>query len=239
MKGGKIGKFQQANGGTLFLDEIGEMPLHLQPKLLRALQEKRIQPIGSNEYKAVNIRIIAATNRDLKKMVDEGTFREDLYYRLNVIPLHIPDLNSRKEDIQALMDVFLIKFNSVLDKNIVNFDRETRELLLNYEWPGNIRELQNVVEYAVNACNGKFIVRENLPQSTFDTRENITIGEIRPIREIEEIYIREALKVYGTSSEGKSKAAKALGMGRSTFYRKLAEMGEEDKKPKNLDIYSK
>lgn len=241
MKGGKTGKFQQANGGTLFLDEIGEMPIHLQAKLLRAIQEKRIQPIGSNDYISVDIRIISATNRDIEHMVEEGLFREDLYYRLNVIPLEIPSLKDRTEDIPELLEFFLDKFNSILDKNIINFDRESREILLNYDWPGNIRELQNVVEYAVNACNGKFIVKEHLPQRTvaaensYDSRH----VSIRPMKEIEEFYILEALKTYGKSTAGKKEAAAALGMSNATFYRKLGEMGligKETDKTKNSQI---
>lgn len=145
MKGGQIGKFELADKGTLFLDEIGEMPLHLQPKLLRAIQEKRIQPVGSNEYKKVDIRIISATNRDLDKMVREGTFREDLYYRLSVIPLYIPQLKERTSDIPLLLDFFLEKFNLMLGKDILGWDRQAKELLCGYEWPGNIRELQNAV----------------------------------------------------------------------------------------------
>lgn len=229
MKGGKIGKFEQANGGTLFLDEIGDLPLHLQPKLLRAIQEKRIQQLGSNVYKPVNIRIISATNRDMNEMVLNGEFREDLYYRLNVIPLYIPELKERKEDIPALLELFLEKFNSVLDKNIVNFDRESKNILLNYDWPGNIRELQNVVEYAANTCNGKFIVKENLPHKTFAAHEKIMLEEIRPLKEMEEYYIKEALRVYGVTSAGKNQAAKSLGIGRSTFYRKLAEIEAKEK----------
>lgn len=242
MKGGKIGKFQQADGGTLFLDEIGELPIHLQAKLLRAIQEKRIQPIGSNEYIPVDIRIISATNRDIEKMVDEGKFRDDLFYRLNVIPLRIPSLKERPEDISVLLEFFLEKFNSMLDKNIINFDRESREILMSYEWPGNIRELQNVVEYAVNACNGKFIVKEQLPQRTVASDEKFTSKDIkiRPIREIEELYIREALEIFGNSTAGKREAAAALGMSNATFYRKLGEMGLIGKKgKKNVNSQNK
>lgn len=225
MKGGRIGKFQQADGGTLFLDEIAELPLHLQPKLLRALQEKRIQPVGSNESIPVNIRIISATNKDIRQMVDDGVFREDLYYRINVIPLELPELKDRKTDIPILLDVFLEKFNSVMDKNIVGFDIASRKALTEYSWPGNIRELQNVVEYAVNSCNGKYITTTNLPHNQKEMINEAVIKNVQPLKDIEEYYIMEALKIYGTTSEGKAKAAKALGIGRSSLYRKLAEYG--------------
>ncbi len=225
MKGGQVGKFQLADKGTLFLDEIGEMPIHLQPKLLRAIQEKRIQPIGSNEYKIVNIRIIAATNKVIEEMIEKGEFREDLYYRLNVIPLYIPELKERKTDIPILLDLFLDKFNSMLDKNILDFDETSRSVLSNYEWPGNIRELQNVVEYAVNDCSGQYIVIDNLPKKFLKGLDSNNFLKIQPLRDIEEYYIREALKVYGNTYKGKSDAAKALGISRSTFYRRLAYLG--------------
>lgn len=225
MKGGQVGKFELADKGTLFLDEIGEMPLHLQPKLLRAIQEKRIQPVGSNEYKKVDIRIISATNRNLEKMVEEGTFREDLYYRLSVIPLYIPPLKERPSDIPLLLDFFLEKFNLMLGKNILGWDSRAKEILCGYEWPGNIRELQNAVEYAANDCGGQYIQPENLPQKVIKQLEDGHGMELKPLKEIEELYIRQAFGVYGNTPEGKDEAAKALGISRSTYYRRLAEMG--------------
>ena len=227
MKGGKVGAFQLADGGTLFLDEIAELPLKLQPKLLRAIQEKRVQPIGSIKSVPVNIRIVAATNKNIREMVNNGEFREDLYYRINVIPLKLPELKERKSDIPILLDVFLEKFNSVLDKNIIGFDLGSKKTLMNYEWPGNVRELQNVVEYAVNSCNGKYITRENLPHNESIRISEPLLSKIQPLKEVEEYYIMEALRIYGTTAEGKAKAAKALGIGRSSLYRKLAEYGAE------------
>lgn len=237
MKGGKIGKFELADKGTLFLDEVGELPLHLQPKLLRAIQEKRIQPVGSNKYIPVDIRIIAATNRNIEEMVESGQFREDLFYRLNVIPLYIPKLAERKGDIPELLDIFLDRYNVMLDKNIMDFDTETKIILSNYSWPGNIRELQNVVEYAVNVCSGNHITAKDLPPRIAPShdlaalRENnngadenrMADPELMTLKEMERLYIAEALKKYGSTSSGKSKAARALGIGRATFYRKLAE----------------
>ena len=227
MKGGKIGKFEMADKGTLFLDEIGEMPLHLQSKLLRAIQEKRIQPVGSNAYIPVDIRIIAATNQNLEKMIDEGSFREDLYYRLSVIPLSIPALEERKEDIPELLQYFLEKYNSMLNKAIMGFEPEAVDILCAYDWPGNIRELQNVVEYAANDCLADYIGSENLPRKNRLGPMIENDLEIKTMEEIEEMYIREALKQYGKTSAGKTKAAKALGIARSTFYRKLSKLGIE------------
>lgn len=223
-KGGRVGRFEQANKGTLFLDEIGELPLHMQSKLLRAIQEKQIQPLGSNEYKPIDIRIVAATNRNMKEMVDDGEFREDLYYRLNVIPLYIPALRERKEDIPVLLDTFLEKFNGVLDKDIIGFDPEAESMLINYDWPGNIRELQNIVEYSVNDCDGKYITPDNLPNRSFVGAYNINNISLMPLKDIENYYIKEALKLYGNTSEGKILAAKALGISRATLYRKIAEL---------------
>ena len=224
MKGGKTGKFVAADKGTLFLDEIGEMPLFLQLKLLRAIQDRKVQPVGSNQTIPVNIRIIAATNRDLEEMVSKGQFREDLYYRLNVIPITLPSLKERREDIPQLMKVFLDKYNGILDKNIIGFDLEAQELLCNYEWPGNIRELQNVIEYAANDCNGKYITAENLPKKDYILSSIGSSIELMSLREMEEKLIKEAFRRYGNSAEGKEKAARALGIGRATFYRKLKEL---------------
>lgn len=226
MRGGKVGKFELANKGTLFLDEVGEMPLHLQPKLLRAIQEKRIQPIGSNTTIPVDIRIIAATNQNIEDMVARGEFREDLYYRLNVIPLYIPELRERRTDIFELLDVFLEKYNGILDKNIIDFDGEAKNALYHYDWPGNVRELQNVVEYAVNDCSHSHITPENLPPRILagvSAAENPL--QLQPMKDIEAFYIREAIRQYGNTPSGKEAAAKALGISRSTFYRKLAALG--------------
>ncbi len=225
MKGGKVGKFEFANNGTLFLDEIGEMPLHLQAKLLRAVQERRIQPVGSNKSIPVNIRIISATNQNMKEMVANGTFREDLYYRLNVIPLEIPELKERRQDILNLMEFFLNQFNHLLDKNIDGFDKDATEVLYNYDWPGNIRELQNMVEYAVNDCSDKLIGVQNLPlrANLAKDKERTLRFRLQPLTDIERICIAEAIHVCGNTPKGKEEAAKLLGMSRSTFYRKLKE----------------
>ncbi len=225
MRGGRIGKFQLADHGTLFLDEIGEIPLHLQPKLLRAIQERAVQPIGSDASVPVSIRIIAATNQDIEAMVKRGEFREDLYYRLNVIPLYIPELKNRREDIFELLDVFLEKYNRVLDKNIIGFDDTARQLLCSYDWPGNVRELQNTVEYAVNDCNGLYISPEHLPRKSFAPLDKTLSLKLQPLKEVEACYIRQALRQFGNTPEGKNAAAKALGISRATFYRRLSQLG--------------
>lgn len=227
VKGGKIGKFELANGGTLFLDEVGEIPIHLQSKLLRAIQERKIQKVGSNKDIPVKIRIIAATNKDLAKMIGTGEFREDLYYRLSVIPLFIPSLKDRRDDIHVLLEYFLNLYNSVLNKNILGFGSDVRELLCCYSWPGNIRELQNTVEYAVNIVKGDYIGISDLPPKKFSDDNYFYLDGsvfVRPLSEVENYYIKQAIAKYGDSLEGKERAAKALGISRATLYRKLKEM---------------
>ena len=220
-KGGRIGKFQLANNGTLFLDEVGEMPIHLQVKLLRAIQEKKIQKIGGSRDIDINIRIIAATNKDLERMIESGEFREDLFYRLNVIPVTLPALRERRSDIPVLLTYFLDKFNDVLEKNIRGLDREAQRLFYTYDWPGNIRELQNTVEYCVNMAEGPYIRPEDLPRRVTQPKNHLHREDIRPLREIEQFYIQGAVSVFGDTYEGKEEAARALGIGIATLYRKL------------------
>lgn len=159
----KPGLFEKANGGTLFLDEIGELPLTIQVKLLRALQERVIRRVGANDDIKVDVRIIAATNRDLEKMVAEGTFRQDLFYRLNVIQIHLPPLRERKEDIPLLVEHFVKKFNERLGKNISGVSDEAMKLLTQYDYPGNIRELENIIERTMALEPGSVILPESLP----------------------------------------------------------------------------
>ncbi|HHY90827.1 MAG TPA: sigma 54-interacting transcriptional regulator, partial [Clostridiales bacterium] len=160
---GKMGKFELANGGTIFLDEIGDMPLHLQVKLLHVLQNMRFERVGGNKTICVDVRVIAATNRDLEKMIEEKEFREDLYYRLSVIPLRIPPLRKRAEDIPLLMNYFLKKYNAFMKKSIKGFSKEAKEIYLAYDWPGNVRELENAVEYGVNMTFSDEIGIEAVP----------------------------------------------------------------------------
>ncbi len=221
-KGGRAGKFEIANKGTLFLDEIGELPIHLQPKLLRALQEKKIQRVGSNRSISIDIRIIAATNKNLTKMMETGEFRSDLYYRLSVIPIQIPALRERREDIPVLSAYFLQMYSSMLEKSgIVDFDSETMEILRAYDWPGNVRELQNTIEYAVNKCSDRYIHVCDIPER-FQKQER-PVTPPTPLKDLEKAAIYNAVAYYGNTPEGKEKAADAIGISRATMYRKIKE----------------
>lgn len=162
MIGGKDGIIKEASEGTLFLDEIGEMPMFIQAKLLRVIQEGKIRKIGSNKEEAIDVRIIAATNKDLEDMIKKNTFREDLYYRLNVVPMYIPTLKERLEDIPLFVQFFIDKLNYKLNKNIKGADVEFISELMKYNWPGNVRELQNVIERAMNLCKGDILTAEDI-----------------------------------------------------------------------------
>jgi transcriptional regulator with PAS, ATPase and Fis domain len=227
---GKAGKFELANGGTIFLDEIGDMPLHLQVKILHVLQNMRFERVGGNKTIIVDIRVIAATNKDLDQMIRKDAFREDLYYRLSVIPLNIPPLRERKEDIKMLMYHFLEKYNNFMNKRITGFSPEVEAIYREYDWPGNVRELENAVEYGVNMAFGDQIGIDAVParllksdKSTIQTNDSLTLGE--QIKLVEKEIISNKLKKYGTSGSAKDKVAMELGLSRATLYRKLAELG--------------
>ncbi|WP_332841203.1 sigma 54-interacting transcriptional regulator [Paraclostridium bifermentans] len=225
-KGGSLGKFELADKGSIFLDEIGDMSLHLQAKLLRVLQEKEVDKIGAKHNVSIDVRIIAATNKDLEHMVRKGTFREDLYYRLNVIPVVLPTLRQRKNDIHLLIEYMMKEYSSKLDKNVQDIDLQALEYLCEYSWPGNIRELQNIIEYSVNRCEGKIITLDNLPNrikransnedQIIDSNENI-----KTLDELEKKEIIKALEKYKDYKKDKDLAAKALGISRATLYRKI------------------
>jgi len=221
-KGGKPGKFELARQGTLFLDEIGDMPLYLQAKLLRVLEYKCFDRIGGVSTVKLEARLIAATNRDLENMVKEGKFREDLYYRINVIPFYVTPLRSRPEDIDLLLSHYIGYYNKNLGKSIKGFSREAEIILLNYSWPGNVRELKNTVEYCVHMADTRYIEAHHLPQSVRQEKSpvNKESSRIIPLESVERELINEALKVYGYSLEGKKNAAAALGIGLTTLYRK-------------------
>ncbi len=225
VKGGKPGKFELASGGTIFLDEIGDMPLHLQVKLLRVLENKFIERVGGGtELISVNVRIIAATHRNLEKMMHENEFREDLYYRLNVIPVHLPALRERSLDIVEFIGFFIKKYNHHLDKNITGITIEAKKLLLNYSWPGNVRELENTLEYAVNMETSRYITLESLPARILNAQRPVPETAVKTpqrIRQIEARAITEALDLYGWNSVGKEKAAQELGISLSTLYRRI------------------
>lgn len=233
----KIGKFEVAENGTIFLDEISEMPYPLQVKLLRVLQEKEICRIGSNRIRRVNVRIISATNSDLTKKIKDGLFRADLYYRLNIIPIHIPPLRERKEDILFLTEFFIDYYNRVFGKNITGVSKETARLFLEYQWPGNVRELQNILEYAVNFETGREIneglvrKRLNLDGDRSGKAEFKYHCDGRSLEErlkkLEKLIIEEKLDSY-RHLEGKylvNKVCEDLGVSRATFYRKVKEFG--------------
>lgn len=215
----KPGKFAIANEGTIFLDEIGDLPLSMQVKLLRVLQEKEFESLGSTKSQKIDVRIIAATNRNLAEMVKEGTFREDLYYRLNVISITLPPLRERKDDIRLLVHHFIQKFNTELNKNILGIDNNALTLLERYDWPGNIRELQNVIERAMNLCDSSMISVSDLPfhlkdeKSSNDTLINTPNGEVLPFECYEKEIIKAAMEKYGSYN----KAGKALGLTHRTI----------------------
>ena len=227
---GKIGKFEMASGGTIFLDEIGDMPLHLQVKILHVLQNMRYERVGGNKTVIVDVRVIAATNKDLEAMIREGTFREDLYYRLSVIPMNIPPLRDRKEDIRLLMNHFLEKYKTFMNRKITGFDKEAEQAYLNYDWPGNVRELENAVEYGTNMAFGDVIGLDALPARLLKKEASpIVIGEMdlpltEQIRHYEREIILNKLNKHRNDSNVKDVVAKELGLSRATLYRKLAEL---------------
>lgn len=228
-KGGKIGKFEMANTGTIFLDEIGDMPFHLQAKLLRVLQERRLERVGGSRTIPLNIRIISATNRDLEQMVQEGKFREDLYYRLNIFEIHLPPLRERPEDIPVLVEYFISKYRSFFSINVEKIDQEAMGYLCRYPWKGNIRELENVVQYMISMSADSpsgIMGTGSLPSQILNNREERektpdTAGETGDLKALELAQIQEAVRQYGNTTEGKKMAAKKLGISLATLYRRL------------------
>jgi DNA-binding NtrC family response regulator len=245
-----LGKFQEASGGTLFLDEVGELPLDIQVKLLRALQESEIDPIGAKRSVRVDARIISATNRDLAQAVKEGAFREDLYYRLNVFPVEAPPLRDRREDIPALVSHFVRRFNVEEGKRVVGASPETLALLTDHDWPGNVRQLENAVYRAIVLSEAPYLQPYDFPAVSglkppiSDTpmpalsAEQIMAelpkeapvrvlderGHLRKLEDIEHDLIQLAIELY---SGHMSEVARRLGIGRSTLYRKVREQGLE------------
>lgn len=227
---GRIGKFELANNGIIFLDEIGEMPLSLQVKLLRVLQERKIERLGSNKSIDLNIRVIAATNADLLSLIEQGKFRKDLYYRLNVLEIELPPLRERKEDIEILLESLIKKYSLSFNKSLLKVDSNLLKILKNYNWPGNIRELENIIEYLVNMqdefgnLDNEVIVKIeeklNKKQKTIE-RASFKVNNTLTLEAVEKEMIKESLKKYGTSREGKEMCAKELGIGIATLYRKI------------------
>ena len=226
---GRVGKFELANGGVIFLDEIGEMPFYLQVKLLRVLQDKAIIRIGSNKLIKLDIRIIAATNIDLKQKIKEKKFREDLYYRLNVIPLRVPPLRERENDIFLIMNVLIDKYNRIFNKNVHSLDENVKRIMKNYMWPGNIRELENAVEFMINMSDERGIITKNMlyenivnNSGAIDHKDRKNgEDELITLEESEKNLIMKAISIYGNDTAGKNMCAKKLGIGIATLYRKL------------------
>lgn len=228
----KKGKFEQANEGTIFLDEIGEMNIQTQSKLLRVLQEREYERVGGLETIKIDIRVITATNRDLEEAIKAGDFREDLYYRINVIPIHIPPLRERREDIPLLAEYFLKKFNVDYRKNIELISMEVIDIFMEYDWPGNIRELKNVIERAVAIAEPDvdILMPHHLrPQLICPKKEKdlLEIQDGLSLAEFEKYYIYNTLKKVNWN---KSKAAQILGINRQTLYNKMRELSIENKK---------
>ena len=260
------GKFAEANGGTLFLDEIGELPADVQAKLLRALQQGEIEPVGASRVERVNVRVISATNRRLLNLAQAGQFSEDLYYRLNVFPIYLPPLRDRPEDVELLAGHFITRFAAEAGKRIAGLSGPALELLRDYDWPGNVRQLENSIYRAIVLSDGGYLETADFPQivaqargreeslrltagvpvpsapvhidaarirsDRVDTQEAVSDrfldenGEIRPLDALERELIEFALKRHGGRM---SKVARALGIGRSTLYRKLREYGLEER----------
>ncbi|MBF7083086.1 sigma-54-dependent transcriptional regulator [Desulfallas sp. Bu1-1] len=221
-KGGHVGKFELADKGIIFLDEIGDMPLLMQAKLLRVLQEKEIERLGDTKPRRIDVRVIAATNRNLEEMVAEGEFREDLYYRINVVSLNIPPLRERIDDLDLLLQHFIAIFNKQFGLRVSGIDQEAMAVLRNHRWPGNIRELENVIERAFNILEGDKIRKEHLPlylQSSQKYKGTGSRGGLHQlIEEIEREAINNALKACHGN---KNRAASLLGLSRAGLYKKL------------------
>ncbi len=223
----KDGAFKAAEGGTLLLDEISEMPLHLQPKLLRALEQREITPVGSNDTLPINVRIVAATNRNLKEEIAKGKFREDLFYRLNVVEIHLPELSERSEDIPLLVNSFISKFRGEMGKAIKGISNQAMSALVNHQWKGQIRELQNIVERAMIFCDAEIIDVQHLPEELQASAQISVIDYSSQslkdaVHMFERRYIEQKLKYHGSD---KDKVAKDLGLSLSTLYRKFEELG--------------
>ncbi len=219
----KLGKMELAHSGTIFLDEIGDMNLHLQAKILRVLQDMEFERVGGTQTIRVDVRVVAATNRNLREMVKQGTFREDLFYRLNVVELKLPPLRKHKEDIPAYVHSLISKFSRKFGKRVNGLTAPAEELLLNYDWPGNVRELQNVIERAMVTVEEDIITHKhllNFVEAPMHT-EGRELPELVSLEEMEKRMIRLALQRFGDSVEGKKKAAQVLNISLATLYNKL------------------
>ncbi len=231
----RIGKFEYANGGTLFLDEVGEMPMETQIKLLRVLEDRKITRVGSNDEKSINVRLLAATNADLKKMMEASTFREDLYYRLSVVTVELPPLRERRMDIPVLTDHFLKDLSQRHGKEVQGISRAARQAMMAYDWPGNIRQLRNAVEAMLVLDVDGLLDVDDLPEEIAPLATDVQEGVVssggfdvllgKPLKDVERYYIQRALEL----TEGNREEASALlGIGERTLYRKIKDFGLKD-----------
>jgi formate hydrogenlyase transcriptional activator len=218
------GRFELADGGSLFLDEIGDISLELQPKLLRTIQEQEFERLGSSKTIQVNVRLIAATHRDLRAMIQDEKFREDLFYRFNVFPIEIPPLRERREDIPLLVSFFVSKFSPRMRKQINSIPRQAMEILTNYPWKGNVRELANLIERAVIVTRGQEL---EVPISTLPTSSDavVAVSSGSTFRQAESSVITEALRAASGRIAGKGGAAERLGLKRTTLQNKMRRLG--------------
>jgi len=230
----KIGRFEAADGGTVFLDEIGDVSPAVQVKLLRVIQEREFERVGESAPRSADVRIITATNRSLKRLMEQGAFREDLYYRLRVVPIHLPPLRERREDIPLLVSAFVERFHRDMAKPITRVSDAALAKLMDYHWPGNVRELENAIEHAFVRCSGQEIQEEHLPvelrlgpaadtaaQTPVPPEQAAPARTLRPAEQDERAIIRAALDASGGS---KSQAANRLGIGRTTLWRRMKEL---------------
>jgi two-component system, NtrC family, response regulator AtoC len=231
-KQSRQGLFAQAHGGTLFLDEIGEMAISMQPKVLRAIQERKIRPVGAEGEISVDVRLVTATNRDLEEMVEAKAFREDLYYRINVIHIPLPPLRARGGDVLLLAQHMLRQYAAVFDKKVMGLSPAAAERLVGYDWPGNVRELGNCLERAVALAHFEEIQVEDLPDKIRNRQTprstSITSNELPELLTLEEVERRHVMRVLEASHGNRTDAAKILGLDRKTLYRKLLRWGVND-----------
>ncbi|MBI5044246.1 MAG: sigma 54-interacting transcriptional regulator, partial [Nitrospirae bacterium] len=221
----KAGRFELADGGTIFLDEIGNIGLTSQAKLLRVLQNGEFERVGESKTNKVDVRVIAATNIDIKKAVREKKFREDLYYRLKVVSIHLPPLRERKEDIPLIVRHFVDRFNKSMGKEVINIFPGAMEMLMRYNYPGNIRELENIIEHAFIRCNGNTIFPHHLPEDFLHDEKGFIEGILKSKRPFEDLERRLILKVLDETNWAYQEAASRLGISRATLWRKIKRHG--------------
>jgi len=217
----RMGRFEAANGGDIFLDEIGDLPLSTQVKLLRVLQEKEIEKVGNHRPIAIDVRILAATNKDLNRLMEEGRFRQDLYYRIGVIPIILPPLQERREDIPLLVESFVNRIRLKTDKPITGMSREALDLLFRYDWPGNVRELINAIEYSFVLCHEGEIMSHHLPAKVTGTQSTVTPKRRAVKKDSDDAERKEILEALAATGGNQSKAAEILGISRVTLWKRL------------------